>query len=138
MNIFFYGLFMDPGLLASKGITPGNATIGRLRDYELRIGKRATLIRRPGQRVFGIVMDVDARDVQRLYADDSVADYLPETVTIELESGSLVEATCFNLPAHAIKGTNKDYARALCELAGRLGLEETYVNEIRRRAETGD
>jgi len=138
MNVFFYGLFMDEGFLESKGITPRNPMIGRLDDYELRIGERASLVRCRGQRVVGIVMDVDVDDVKRLYADNSVADYLPETVSIELECGSLVEATCFNLPEDAIQGTNKDYARALCELADSLGLDETYVGEINRLADNGE
>ena len=135
MNVFFYGLFMDASLLASKGITPRSAVTGHVDDFELRIGDRATLAHCPGSRVFGVMMDVADDDVNRLYAEDSVADYLPETVTVEVADGSLVEATCYNLPADRVEGTNKEYARALCGLAERLGLDDSYAAEIRRLAE---
>lgn len=138
MNVFFYGLFMDASLLASKSVTPRSAVIGRVDNFEPRIGDRATLVRSPGKRAFGIMMDVAVDDVQRLYSEDSVADYLPQTVTVELANGSSVEATCYNLPAHRVAGTNKVYARALCELAERLGLDKSYVGEIRRLAAMGE
>lgn len=138
MNVFFYGLFMDASLLAGKGMTPRSVATGHVENVELRIGDRATLVPSPGRRVFGIMMDVAEDDVERLYAEDSVADYRPEAVNVELADGSMVEATCYNLPAHAIEGTNKDYARALCELAERLALDKSYVGEIRRLAERGE
>jgi hypothetical protein len=42
--VFFYGLFMDESLLASKGVRPTKLTVGYVDGYGLRIGKRATLL----------------------------------------------------------------------------------------------
>lgn len=135
MNIFFYGLFMDEATLASQGINPKRSVKGHVDDFELQIGERATLVRSPGARVHGVLMEIAAGEVQRLYAEESVADYLPETVTVKLADSSRAEATCYNLPTDKIIGTNRDYAKALCELADQLGLDGSYVDEIRRLAE---
>lgn len=122
---------MDESLLASKGIKPANVNLGYVEGYGLRIGERATLVRRPGDRAYGAVMDITRDKATELYADDSVADYLPEPVTVELMNGTEVEATCYNLPSAKVTGTNKAYAEALLQLANSLGLPDSYLAEIR-------
>lgn len=132
MRVFFYGLFMDESLLATKGIKPVDASVGFVDGYGLRIGERATLVRRPDGRAFGAMMDIAPDEATELYAEDSVADYIPEPLTVELMDGTKVEATCYNLPADKITGTNKDYAEALWEVANNLGLPDSYLDEIRQ------
>lgn len=130
MNVFFYGLFMDEGLLAGKGVRPSSVNTGFIDGYELRIGERATLVPRPGGRAYGAVMDIAQAEATALYAEASVADYRPEPVVVELTDGTQVEATCYNLPADKISGTNKDYAAALLKVAARLGFPDGYLDEI--------
>lgn len=132
MRVFFYGLFMDENLLATKGIKPTLVSLGFVDGYGLRIGERATLVRRPGSRAYGAMMNISPNEATELYAEDSVADYLPERVTVELMDGTQVEATCYNLPGDKVTGTNKDYAESLLQLAGRLGLPDSYLDEIRQ------
>ena len=36
VTAFFYGLFMDESLLASKGVIPSKATVGYVNGYSLR------------------------------------------------------------------------------------------------------
>ena len=131
MRVFFYGLFMDESLLASKGIEPSEIQVGFVDGYRLRIGERATLLRDPDSRAYGAIMRVAPGEVKELYAEDSVADYLPELVNVKLMDGTKLEATCYNLPAHRITGTNKEYAKSLLEVATRLGFPETYLDQIR-------
>lgn len=131
MKVFFYGLFMDEGLLATKGIKPTNIRTGFVNDYRLHIGERATLLRSSNDRAYGIVMDITASEAVALYSEDSVADYLPEAVTAELKDGTCVEATCYILGAAKVSGTNKAYARKLFALATRLGFPESYTDQIR-------
>jgi len=130
MNVFFYGLFMDEALLAKKGISPTNAEVGYVDGFTLRIGERATLVRSSNARSYGVMMNISPDDAKELYAESSVADYVPESVTVELADGSKAEATCYNLPVDKVTGTNKVYAEALWELADRLGLPEHYLAEI--------
>ena len=137
MKVFFYGLFMDERLLASKGVKTSEVLSGFVDGYGLRIGERATLVRVPASRAWGAVMDIAASDLAELYSEDSVADYLPEPVTVELMDGAQVEATCYMLPGDKVTGTNKDYAMRLLSVARHLGLPESYLDEIRRAMEPG-
>ena len=54
VTVFFYGLFMDESLLASKGVNPSKATIGYVEGYGLRIGRRATLVPDDTNRAYGV------------------------------------------------------------------------------------
>lgn len=131
MNVFFYGLFMDEQLLASKGIAARNAAVGYADGFRLRIGERATLQRCAGARAYGVMMEVSSDDLMELYAERSVADYEPESLTVELLDGRSAEASCYNLPPDKVTGTNKSYAEALLKLAKQLGFPESYLGQIR-------
>lgn len=132
--VFFYGLFMDKSLLVSKGICPLSAAIGHVEGYGIRIGSRATLVREHGNRAYGVLMTMEAKDVEALYSDESVADYIAESVSVVLPDGSLAAAICYNLPEHKLEGTNPEYALSLISLAGELGLPDDYVEQIRAQA----
>ena len=134
MEVFFYGLFMDEALLAAKGVRPGAAAAGFVEGFALSIGRRATLVPAAGRRAYGAVMTVTEAEAAALYAEDSLADYRPEAVTVETMDGGKVEAFCYNLPEGPGAGTNKDYAAALLAAATRLGLPQDYLDEIRRMA----
>lgn len=131
MNVFFYGLFMDERLLATKGVKPADIKTACADGFGLHIGERATLVHRPGSRAWGVVMDITPAEAAGLYAERSVADYVPETISVELLDGSRVEATCYNLPEERVTGTNRIYAEALLELASRLSFPDEYLQQIR-------
>ena len=130
MLVFFYGLFMDESVLARKGIEPSEIAPGSVEDFTLRVGDRATLVPQSGSRAYGLVMTLAAEETEALYADDSVSDYLPESVRVELKNGNTVEATCYILPSSQIAGANKEYAAALLKLATELGFPESYLTQI--------
>jgi len=132
LKVFFYGLFMDESLLATKGIRPCAVSLGFVDGYGLRIGERATLERRPDSRAYGALMEIAPGEVTELYAEESVADYLPESVIVECVDGTRVEATCYNLPGDNATGTNKEYAAALLDVAARLGFPDAYLDQIRQ------
>ena len=77
-------------------------------------------------------MDITPSEATELYAEESVADYLPEPVIVELMDGTQVEATCYNLPGDKVRGVNKAYAELLLDVATRLGFPESYLDQIRR------
>ena len=132
MKVFFYGLFMDEDLLATRGIIPAEVSLGFVDGYGLRIGDRATLVRSPASRAYGAVMEITQSEATALYAEESVADYLPESVTVQLMNGMRVGATCYNLPGDKVTGANKRYAASLLEVATRLDFPETYLDRIRQ------
>ena len=131
--VFFYGLFMDKTLLALKGISPSRATVGYVDGYELRIGRRATLVPAETSRAYGVLMTIRAEDVRVLYSEESVADYVAESVSVVLPDGTLEPAVCYNLPESKLEGTNPQYAKSLLRLAGKLGLPGAYLQQIRRQ-----
>jgi len=134
VKVFFYGLFMDESLLASKGVRASTSTVGYVDGYGLRIGRRATLARDDTNRAYGVLMTLRATDVGALYSDQSVADYVPESVSVVLPDGRVESAVCYNLPMHKLEGANPEYARALLVLAGKLGLPDDYLQQIQEQA----
>ena len=131
LAVFFYGLFMDESLLASRGIIPSSARVGYVDGYGLRIGKRATLVPDEKNRAYGALMTLSAEDLSALYSQESVADYVSEIVSVVLPDGAVEEAACYNLPANKLEGTNGQYANALLKLAGELGFPDAYLRQIR-------
>ena len=131
VGVFFYGLFMDASLLASRGISPSTATVGYVDGYALRIGRRATLVPGERNRTYGVLMTIRAEDVSALYSEASVADYVPEPVSVVLPDGTSRSAVCYNLPESKLEGTNSQYAESLLRLAGKLGLPDEYLQQIR-------
>jgi len=132
--VFFYGLFMDESLLASKGIHASSAIAGYVDGYGLRIGRRATLVPDETRRTYGILMAVPTDGVKALYADEGLADYVPESVSVQLPDGTLAPAVCYLLPAGKLEGTNAQYAKSLRALAGKLGFPDTYLRQIEEHA----
>ena len=123
---------MDKELLATKGIVSSDSRPGFVDGFELRIGARATLLRQAGSRAYGVVMDIEEDDASDLYSEVSVADYVPESVTVVLEDDTEIEAACYNLPAEKLAGSNSDYARSLLKVADRLGFPKSYLDQIRK------
>jgi hypothetical protein len=131
VEVFFYGLFMDVSVLTSKGIEPSLTTIGYVDGFRLRIGRRATLVAEPDSRTYGVLMTVERDAVEDLYADESVADYIPEPVSVRLPGGTVRSAICYNLPPGGLEGANSAYAESLLALATNLGFPAEYLDHIR-------
>lgn len=130
-SVFFYGLFMDVTILRSKGFHPANERNACVRGMALRLGQRAALAPDPAKSVYGFVMDLPHDELDRLYAEPSVAAYRPEPVVAHLASGEEVTALCYNLPVPPKPDErNPDYAAKLRELGRRLGLPEHYMESI--------
>jgi len=132
LMVFFYGLFMDASLLASRGVHPVAATIGYVDGFALHIGTRATLLPEANSRAYGVLMTINSEDAATLYSEQSVADYVAEPVVVQLPGNTRAPAVCYNLPAARLTGTNPEYAAALLALATRLGLPGSYLEHIRR------
>ena len=132
MDVFFYGLFMDQSILLKNGIQPSNQRKGYLNNYTLKIGNRASLIPCQNERSYGMLMTIDDDTIHQLYAEASVADYVPEEVKIITDANEIVTAICYNLPSESLTGTNKVYARALYKLAQKKGFPDDYLEKIKR------
>lgn len=128
---------MDSNFLLKKGIHPIRSKKGYVIDYALTIGDRASLIPCKNERTYGILMTIDDDDVQTLYAEASVVDYLPEEVMVHTFTNETIKAICYNLPLKSITaGTNTLYARSLFQLVKALEFPSDYSEKIKRIAET--
>jgi hypothetical protein len=131
-SVFFYGLFMDEDLLKEKGLNPSAATISYVTGYGLRIGERATLMQSSQQRSYGSVIQLDEEDIEILYGDKSVEDYVPEEVTAIDTNGSTIAAVSYILPISKLYGQNREYAKSLAVVARKIGLPAQYIDEIEK------
>lgn len=132
VTVFFYGLFMDVEVLVARGFAPAGVHRAVVRDFELRIGKRATLVERRGSIVHGVVMCMHVADLDRLYADPTLTDYAPIAVRASVGVGEDVDALAYVLsrPPGDNEG-NPEYAAKLRDLCQRLDFPPSYVSTIR-------
>jgi gamma-glutamyl AIG2-like cyclotransferase len=130
-DVFFYGLFMDEELLRSRGLRPEHPERAWVEGFGLRIGSRATLIPRPGKRVYGLVMSLTTSEVVKLYSEPSVQAYRPEAVVVHVLGGGIVAALCYNLPLSSVaEEASVEYVAKLRAVAQNVGLPPEYVSSI--------
>ena len=129
-SVFFYGLFMDDDLLKKKGLNPSATKIVHVVGYGLRIGERATLIKSTQERSYGSVIQLSNDELEILYGDKSVEDYIPEEVTITDINGTRSAAVYYILSIEKLSGRNRKYAKSLAVVARKIGLPEEYIGEI--------
>ena len=129
-TVFFYGLFMDADMLRKKGLHPSASKVVQVPGYSLHIGERATLIPASQARSYGTVMQLDEDELNLLYCDASVKDYLPVPVTTIDNKEVTQHAISYLLPIEKLSGQNSAYAKSLATVARKLGLPEEYLDEI--------
>jgi hypothetical protein len=131
-RVFFYGLFMDAGLLREMKLSPVELGQAVLHEYRLHIGNKATLIASPGAKSYGMLIELDDDELSDLYSGPGVIDYRPETVETErVDDGTIQPALCYNLPADQLGSEfNSEYARNLSSLLTRLGFPLTYARKV--------
>lgn len=131
VDVFFYGLFMDVELLRGKGLTPEDAEVGWVPGMSLRIGQRAALVPDASGRVYGVLMALTMKELERLYSEPGVQAYRPQAVLVHPASGGVLGALCYNLPEPPSPGErNPEYAAKLRGVARKAGLPEDYVASI--------
>lgn len=130
-DVFFYGLFMDRDLLTAKGFAPQDAELASVRGYVLRIGQRATLVPSANGRVYGVVMSLTLRELERLYSEPSVQAYKPRAILAHLATGGTIATLCYNLPEPpAASERNPEYAAKLRAVGKKVGLPADYITSI--------
>lgn len=128
---FFYGLFMDAGVLQSKGVAPVNPRKAYVDDFALRIGDRATLVPSVGARSYGMLFALTHGELERLYAAPGLDQYRPEAVLARYVDGGSAAALCYNLLIEPrADERNPDYALRLQRTLRDLGFPAEYVDAL--------
>jgi hypothetical protein len=128
---FFYGLFMDVGVLRSSGVAPENPRHAHVDHFALRIGERATLVQFAGARSYGMLMALTHSEFDRLYGAPGLDQYRPEAILATTRRGDTVPAMCYNLlvPPKPTE-RNPDYARRLQRALRALDFPAEYIDSI--------
>ena len=130
---FFYGLFMDAQVLRQAGTKPSNFRRAYVAHFALRIGQRATLVRSPGARAYGMLISLTHEELDRLYSAPGLEAYRPEAVIAHPFEGEAVPALCYNLvQAPDPQERNPEYAKRLQSVLENLGFPAEYVESLRR------
>ncbi len=132
VNVFFYGLFVDMGVLQQRGLAPRHPQVGRLDGDDIDVHDRATLIRNPTARVYGIVTGLTREDLGTPYADPSVRDDRAEAVVVTLAAARQVSAWCDTLPQAPGARRNTVYAPRLVEVARTLAFPGDYLDRLQK------
>ena len=111
---FFYGLFMDAGVLTRNGIEPTSPRPAYVDGYTLRLGARATLVPDSSGRAYGMLFALTHNELDALYTAPGLEAYRPEALLAHPLAGGAVPALCYNLPElPAANERNADYAAQL-------------------------
>jgi len=129
--VFFYGLFMDPDILAGHGIRPGTPRRAQAAGYALRIGQRATLVPAAGARAYGLVYALTHVELDRLYSQPGLEAYRPEPIVVLDSDGRNIPTTCYTLAVAPGAGEgNPQYVAKLRDVLTRLGFPQEYVRSL--------
>ncbi|MGL1935663.1 MAG: gamma-glutamylcyclotransferase [Fibrobacterales bacterium] len=122
-TVFFYGLYMDPKILQSKGVEIRNAQKVRVEKYQLRIGAMATLLHEPSAITYGITYDVTNEELFSLYEGSGIDAYVREPLMVVDEANELVSAiTCILSSPPEVTENNVEYYEKLVTVTQEYGI----------------
>jgi len=128
---FFYGLFMDSGVLREHRVSPDNPRRAYVDHFALRLGRRATLTPCAGARAYGMAFSLTHSDIAKLYAGPGLEAYLPEAVAAQVIGGEIVPAICYNLvEVPGADESNPEYAARLRDALTKLNFPPAYVESV--------
>lgn len=131
IDAFFYGLFMDEGILRLSNVTPVNPRPAYVDGFALRIGQRATLVPFKGARVYGMLFGLTHSELESLYSAPGLDQYRAEAVLAQALNGHPCAALCYNLrEAPQPNEHNSDYAARLQLILQKLAFPADYVAGI--------
>ena len=128
---FFYGLFMDSNILRESQVVAASPRRAYVAGYELRIGRRATLVPTPGARAYGMVFALTHDELESLYAAPGLEQYRPEAILAHSLEGETMPALCYNLrEAPGPDEANAEYAARLRAVLGELEFPPDYIASV--------
>jgi len=134
IDSFFYGLFMDRGILRGAGVEPIKPRRAYVEEFALRIGQRATLIPSPGARAYGMLFALKHSELDRLYAAPGLEQYRPESILAQPLEGTPTQALCYILrQAPRPHERNPEYAAQLQRVLSSLEFPAEYVASVVER-----
>lgn len=75
VDVFFYGSFMDPDVLAKCGLKPRDLRAAKAPNYSIGFAPMATMTTCPGAAVWGVACRLAVAPLERVYRLAPLADY---------------------------------------------------------------
>ncbi|WP_295422033.1 gamma-glutamylcyclotransferase family protein [Sulfurovum sp.] len=123
-DVFFYGLYMDEEILKNKGVEPRNKRKALVHGYILRLGNMATLLRKENAVAYGMVYSLTHEEIDMLYKNSGLTQYVNEALMVELEDKSCIVALCsVLLDAPKADESNDEYYQKLVSCMKKYELE---------------
>jgi len=130
---FFYGSYMNFGVLRDVDIVPENWCVARLDGFDICIRPRANLIRSDQCCVYGIVAEATHAELTRLYAhaQDVLGElYLPEAVLVQTQAGLWRPALCYLSPEMTPQPPDNAYVERIIQPAREFGFPQWYLTRL--------
>ena len=131
--VFFYGTFMDVGVLAEYGVSARTAVAAKVGGFALTIRPRVNLVASDGSWVYGGLVEVTHEDLGQLYRgleQQYGLTYLPEAVLAETLDGWVRSAMCYVAAHMAAGAADPGYIQQLAACVRALGLPEWYARHV--------
>lgn len=127
LEVFFYGLYMDAEVLASRGVVVRAPRLAFIEEHSVRLGSKAVLLREPGKRAYGMLFRLTHGEMAELY--ESTDGYVAEAfVAIPIAGNTFAKPVAAismvhrALPDNWQCGRDTDYGRRWVALTKRLGI----------------
>jgi hypothetical protein len=133
VSVFFYGSYMNRGVLAEAGLDPERWEVGQLTGFDITIAPRANLVPSDRHSVYGILATATHAELARLYehAKNVLGEtYLPEAVLVQTRDGRWQPALCYICPDMEPRPAEDAYIDRIVEPARTHGFPEWYVERL--------
>ena len=127
LDVFFYGLYMDPEILKAKNVEPRNPRIAKAENYRFQIGPKVTLLRKEGAVANGMLYSLTHSELHSLYWGIGLTEYGAEAIEVissEIKSAAL---TCNLISPPAETEKNPEYTTKLLEVMKRLKIPKKNI-----------
>ena len=100
-DVFFYGSFMDPKILRRHGAHPTNVRTARLHDWAIQFTALATIFRKRGSAVWGVLAKATPQELERIYSEELYPQvgpghrYFPEAIVVSTRTGRKLSALVY-------------------------------------------
>lgn len=130
--VFFYGSYINRGVLAEIGLEPASWAVATLPGFDLRISPRANLVRALDGVAFGVLASATHDELRRLYAhaEHVLGEvYLPQAVLVRA-ADSWTPALCYIAPEMVERPAERAYVERILQPARELGFPRWYLQRI--------
>lgn len=129
-SVFFYGSFINLGVIAGYGLVPEHIEVARLPGHDISIAPLATLVRSDRHSVYGILCTAHQDALQHLYSQEWVAAYRPRPVMVETRQGHMTLALCWIAPPFLPAPAADDYLDRIVGPARDFHFPAWYISRL--------